>query len=213
MDTDADDALGDHAPALHEARLRFALGAVEAAGARSLLDLGCGSGALLKPALALPRLERIVGVERSSQAVAVARRELAAYLEGPEPRLTLIAGSFLEGLPEPGLHCDAVTLVETIEHLPPDRLDALAGCVFEAAAPALVVVTTPNRDYNPLYGLATHEHRDPDHRFEWGRGRFRAWAARLAGRTGYRVTHGAIGESDPTRGAPTQAAVFRRESG
>jgi small RNA 2'-O-methyltransferase len=71
-----------------------------------------------------------------------------------------------------------------------------------------VVVTTPNVEFNPLYGLGPGERRDPEHRFEWSRDRFRGWSHGVARRHGYRVRFQDIGELDPDRGSPTQMAVF-----
>ena len=38
--------------------------------------------------------------------------------------------------------------MEVIEHLDPERIPALERVVFGFAAPATVVVTTPNAEYN-----------------------------------------------------------------
>ena len=106
---------------------------------------------------------------------------------------------------------DAATLVEVIEHLDPPRLDAFARVVFERARPRLVVVTTPNREYNAKFeNLADGKLRHRDHRFEWTRAEFRAWAEEVGARFGYGVTFQPIGEEDPDLGAPTQMGVFTR---
>ena len=74
-----------------------------------------------------------------------------------------------------------------------------------------MIVTTPNVDYNALFpGLAAGALRHRDHRFEWTRAEFAAWAGAVAGRHGYAVEHAGIGPDDPSHGAPTQMAVFRR---
>lgn len=194
---------------LHDARLTFALGTVLNREARSLVDVGCGSGALLKRAAAEPQLRRLSGIEVSTQALAVARRELAPFLSAGDDRITLEQASCLEG--EAPLHgFDAATLVETIEHLDPRHLSALEHNLFRRARPATVVVTTPNREYNALYGLAAGELRDSDHRFEWDRARFRSWARRVARAHGYRLVFSGIGEAHPERGCPSQAVRFER---
>src|SRR5262249_58204180 len=58
---------------------------------------------------------------------------------------------------------DAAVLMEVIEHVDPDRLSALEQAVFGFAAPRTVVVTTPNREDNPEYGMTggPPRHRDP----------------------------------------------------
>jgi hypothetical protein len=81
--------------------------------------------------------------------------------------------------------------------------------VFGDARPRLVVITTPNREYNVLFeNMPEGRLRHPDHRFEWTRDEFRAWAERVAGAHGYRVAFHPLGPSDETHGAPSQMAVF-----
>ncbi|MFO7858672.1 MAG: methyltransferase domain-containing protein [Ectothiorhodospiraceae bacterium] len=192
---------------LHEARLRYALGALLDSGARTLVDIGCGSGALLKPAAAHGQFRHLLGLEVSGEALAVARRELAGPIADGRVEVMQTASLEGEGIPE---GFDAAALVETIEHIDPRRLQALEAALFERAQPDTVVITTPNREYNTLYGLAPGERRDPDHRFEWDRHRFAEWARRLARRYGYRVVLTGIGEGHPDYGCPTQAACLRR---
>ena len=83
--------------------------------------------------------------------------------------------------------------------------------MFGEARPATVVVTTPNAEYNTLFpNLAAGAFRHPDHRFEWARAEFQAWADRIGSTYGYRSALSGIGRQDQTLGAPTQMAVFTR---
>ncbi|MCP1676937.1 3' terminal RNA ribose 2'-O-methyltransferase Hen1 [Natronocella acetinitrilica] len=195
---------------LHDARLSFVIGGLLDSGAETVLDLGCGSGALLKRAIGRGEFARIVGVEASDEALAVARRELAGHTGMADGKLTLIHGSYLEEKQELA-GFDAAVLVETIEHLDPRKLSTLERTLFVAYRPQTVIVTTPNKEYNKLYGLADHEFRDPDHRFEWTRLKFRSWAQRIARSYGYRTIFGNIGEAHPALGSPTQAVRFTRD--
>jgi hypothetical protein len=105
---------------------------------------------------------------------------------------------------------DAAALIEVIEHLDPDRLPP-ERVVFGEARPATVVVTTPNAEYNALFpNLAAGAFRHPDHRFEWTRAEFQAWADRIGSTYGYRSMSSGIGRENQTLGAPTQMAVFTR---
>jgi hypothetical protein len=54
----------------------------------------------------------------------------------------------------------------------------------------------------------TFRHRD--HRFEWTRAEFRAWAEEAARRFGYAVRFAPVGPEDEAVGPPTQMAVFTR---
>jgi hypothetical protein len=83
--------------------------------------------------------------------------------------------------------------------------------VFGEARPGAVVLTTPNAEYNvrwPTLPAGRFRHRD--HRFEWTRAEFAAWAEAVAVRHGYVVAFHPVGEVDEEVGAPTQMAVFTR---
>ena len=204
-----DGVLGQQASSteLHDERLDAVLDVLRGAGVRSVLDLGCGSGALLARLVEDERFARIVGVDASAEALATAERRLGAA--GAEGRWELRHGSFLDPAPElAGL--GAAVLVEALEHVAPGELSRVERAVFGVLRPALVVLTTPNRDYNVRYGLAEGELRHPDHRFEWTRGRFRDWARSVGGRNGYAPEVSDVGRGDPLLGAPTQMGVFRR---
>jgi small RNA 2'-O-methyltransferase len=194
---------------LHEERLDAVVRALTAAGARTIVDLGCGSGSLLRRLAAEPAFTRIVGVDTSLEALRVAEAALGDALDGD--RVALRYGSFTE--PEEDLRgFDAAALVETIEHVEPSQLSRLERAVFARMQPGLAVVTTPNREYNVRYGLAEGELRHVDHRFEWPRARFRSWAEGVGERNGYRISFEDIGPADPLLGSPTQMAVFLRSA-
>jgi hypothetical protein len=98
-----------------------------------------------------------------------------------------------------------------VEHLDPGRLGAFERALFGYARPGLVVLTTPNAEYNALFeGLAAGELRHADHRFEWTRQQFAQWTADVAGRHGYQTQVSGVGPCDPELGCPSQLAVFRR---
>ena len=106
---------------------------------------------------------------------------------------------------------DAAAVMEVVEHLDPPRLAAFERVVFHFARPGTVVVTTPNVEYNVNYPtLAAGRFRHEDHRFEWTRQEFGAWASRVASAHGYAVRHLPVGPEDRAVGPPTQLAVFTR---
>lgn len=152
-----------HADSLDDDRHSVVLETLLAAGARSVLDLGCGTGLLLVRMLRHPQFRHIVGLERCALTLAEARDRCASADAGE--RLALLHGSFTDK--DEGLTgFDAAVLVETIEHVNPNRLSALEQAVFGCCRPPLVLLTTPNAEYNVLYGMAPGEFRHPDHRFE-----------------------------------------------
>lgn len=207
---DERDAFATEPDALQEQRLDAVAGRLRDCGATSVLDLGCGSGELVARLAAEACFERIVGVDRSPSILATARERLGpAVVDGA--RVRLLCASFAEA-DDRLAGFDAAALVETLEHVDPGRLALVERAVFAGYRPRTVIVTTPNREYNPCYGLADGALRHPDHRFEWGRARFRRWAQGVGERNGYAVTFDGIGEADEQYGCPTQMALFRQRS-
>ncbi|MGH8019474.1 MAG: methyltransferase domain-containing protein [Opitutaceae bacterium] len=186
------------------------LAVLKASGAQSILDLGCGEGKLLRRLLGEKQFIRITGMDVSHRALGVAADKLRLEQLAPmqRERITLLHGSLtyrdqrLAGF-------DAAAVIEVIEHLDPPRLAAFERVLFECARPKTVVLTTPNREYNVMWKtLPAGRFRHRDHRFEWTRAEFRAWAEAMAARFGYGVRFMSIGPEDPAVGAPTQMAVF-----
>jgi 3' terminal RNA ribose 2'-O-methyltransferase Hen1 len=197
---------------LHDQRLATVAATLQAKGARVIADLGCGEGKLLSLLARERWVERLIGVDASTRDLDRAQRRLKLGQPGgpPEGRITLLHGA-LTYRDRRWAEADAAVLVEVIEHLDPDRLPALTRVVFGEARPRLVVVTTPNADYNVLFPtLSAGAFRHADHRFEWSRAEFRAWAAVVADVHGYAAEFGDIGPADAEHGAPSQMAVFTR---
>src|SRR5262249_2275114 len=106
---------------------------------------------------------------------------------------------------------DAAALVEVIEHIEPDRLASVERVVFEFAKPGVVVVTTPNGEYNArVEGMQPGQLRHADHRFEWTRGEFQAWVTGISSRFGYAARIEPVGAEDEMFGPPSQMAIFER---
>ena len=107
---------------------------------------------------------------------------------------------------------EAAALVEVIEHLDEPRLSALRQNIFGFLKPKIVVITTPNVEYNVLYeNLSAGTMRHKDHRFEWSRAEFQTWANEICTIYNYKVTFENLGEIDENVGAPSQMAVFFSE--
>ena len=197
---------------LAEQRRHAVLAELHQTGAARVLDLGCGSGALLVDLVRDKALTEIVGVDISPQALAMAERRLKLD-RAPErvrARVSLLQ-SALTYADDRLVGFDAAVLMEVVEHIDPPRLPALAAAVFGHARPSTVLVTTPNVEYNVRYeGLTAMRHHD--HRFEWSRAEFAAWCTQVADRYGYAVRVTGVGEADPDLGYPTQLATFSRSA-
>lgn len=217
---DADDAPATPGPedsleqavSLNEQRHGTVLAALRGCGARTVLDLGCGEGKLLRDLLADRQFERIVGMDVSIRSLEIAHRRLKLdrIPDRQAERIKLMHGSLMyrdRRLAE----FDAAAVVEVIEHFDPPRLSAFERVVFEFARPRTVVVTTPNSEYNVKWQtLPAGQFRHSDHRFEWTREEFQNWANRIASQHGYSVRFVAVGPVDDLVGAPTQMGVFDR---
>jgi small RNA 2'-O-methyltransferase len=194
---------------LHQERLDAVVTALLASGARTVLDLGCGRGELLEQLLACPQFKKIVGVDVSAASLQAAEELLRPHPAADRERLAFIQSSYTE-VDERLFGFDAALLVETIEHIESHQLSQVEQVVFACYQPNTVILTTPNREYNVLYGLAKGAVRHRGHRFEWERARFQRWACGVAERNGYRVKFFDVGDLDPVLGGSTQMAVFSR---
>ena len=61
-----------------------------------------------------------------------------------------------------------------MEHLDSPVLDDVPYSIFGILRPHVVVMTTPNAEYNVLFPEFSG-FRHPDHRFEWTRHQFQTW--------------------------------------
>ena len=197
---------------LAEQRMGAVMAALRSAGAKRVLDLGCGEGRLLRELLKDKTFAEIVGLDVSHRVLEIAAQRL--HLDNlptmQKERIRLLHGSLtyrdarLAGY-------DAATVVEVIEHQDAPRLAAFERVLFEFAHPQTVVVTTPNVEYNVKFEtLPAGKMRHKDHRFEWTRAEFQSWATSMATRFGYSVRFLPVGPEDQTVGSPTQMGIFTR---
>jgi 3' terminal RNA ribose 2'-O-methyltransferase Hen1 len=209
---DAEEATLERPLSLNEQRLSTALAALKGSGATRVLDLGCGEGRLLKLLLEERQFAEILGMDVSYRALEIASDRLRLDRLPPKQRerIRLIHGSLMyRDSRITGF--DAAAVVEVIEHLDRPRLAAFERVVFEFARPGVVVLTTPNAEFNVRWeSLPAGEFRHRDHRFEWTRAQFREWAQRIADRFGYAVRFAPVGPEEAEVGSPTQMGIFSR---
>ena len=211
-------AESDDAPAeqdkpvpLNTLRMEAVRNAVLASGAASVLDAGCGEGRLVALLLKEPQIQKITACDVSVMALekAAKRLHLDRMPEVQREKLTLFQGSLtyrdkrMDGM-------DCACVIEVLEHIDLNRLPALERNLFGFVAPRTAVLTTPNREYNAVYGMAPGSLRHSDHRFEWTRAEFAAWTERVCATYGYTAAIRGIGAVDENFGCPTQMVVFTR---
>jgi len=182
-------------------------------GAKRVGDFGCGAGTLTRALLADKQIDTIVAVDVSARALQLAARDLRLERMPTKQRARLkIFQSALTYRDDRLAGLDAAVLMEVIEHVDPERLPALERAVFGFAAPDTIVVTTPNAEFNVHFDtLPAGAMRHRDHRFEWTRAEFAAWAQRAANAYHYQVEFRPVGAEHPDAGPPTQLAVFDRQ--
>ena len=207
---DAEEAVVEDKLSLHQQRLGAVLAVLKGSGAHRILDLGCGEGRLLQLLMKEKQFTTLLGMDVSHRVLEIAADRLNFERLPPlqRERISLIHGSLMYR--DPRLSgFDAAACVEVIEHLDPPRLAAFERVVFEFDHPPLIAITTPNAEYNVMWeSLPAGKFRHRDHRFEWTRAEFEAWAQAICTRFGYQVRFMGVGDEDAQVGSPSQMAVF-----
>jgi 3' terminal RNA ribose 2'-O-methyltransferase Hen1 len=197
---------------LHQQRLGKVVETLKESGVQTVLDLGCGEGKLLRLLLQEQQFTQILGMDVSYRSLQIAqeRLHLDELPDRQRERIQLKHGSLMYR-DESLAGYDAAAVVEVIEHLDADRLKAFEKVLFQYAQPKMIVITTPNREYNVMWpDLPAGQLRHPDHRFEWSRAEFEEWATNIAGEYGYSVRFENLGPEYPDVGSPSQMGVFQR---
>lgn len=112
------------------------------------------------------------------------------------------------------LGSDVVVAIELIEHLFPDELEQFPSTVFGFIQPKLVIITTPNYDFNILFENG-NSFRHYDHKFEFTKRQFADWVYNITQKYDYNVELYGIGEppiNSENVGYCSQMAVFQKLS-
>jgi 3' terminal RNA ribose 2'-O-methyltransferase Hen1 len=195
---------------LHEKRIKVVVEKLLEYGAERVLDLGCGEGKLIRQLIKQKQFSEIVGMDVSYNELIKAKERLHFDEMSPKQksRINLFQGSLtykdkrLEGY-------DAAAVIEVIEHLDLNRLNAFERVIFEFAKPKTIIITTPNKEYNVMWEkIEQDDMRHDDHRFEWTRQEFSEWSKKIGEKYNYMIKLLPIGEEVEKIGAPSQMAIF-----
>ncbi|ORX55164.1 hypothetical protein DM01DRAFT_1335464 [Hesseltinella vesiculosa] len=197
-------------PALWEQRRFFILDQLKQHNAKRIMDYGCGecsvTSFLISPGTDDDHhFDHLVGIDIDPNVLEEAKTACQPwptdYTQLRDWPLTvdLYQGS-VDNYDErfQSMGCDAWICSEVIEHLHEDTLHGLRTVLFGHYAPPLVIVTTPNAEYNHhfpnlFYGTPHSQFRHDDHKFEWTRAEFQAWCLGIADEYGYTTEFHGIG--------------------
>ncbi|CAM9307108.1 unnamed protein product [Rangifer tarandus platyrhynchus] len=205
-------------PPLYKQRYQFVKNLVEQHQPKKVADLGCGDVCLLAILKYQKCIEELVGVDINEGRLKWSGSRLSPCVgDHLDPReldlaITLYHGSVLEKDCRL-LGFDLAACIELIEHFDSEDLAKFPEVVFGYMSPAIIVISTPNSEFNSLFPCAVF--RDSDHKFEWSRMQFQTWALDVASRYSYSVEFTGVGE--PPTGAEdvgycTQIGVFRKKA-
>lgn len=119
-------------------------------------------------------------------------------------------------IPDERLVADCIIMIEVIEHLVPKDVESITKVVFGFYQPKYVIVTTPNREFNPLFDdFDQTKFRHPDHKFEWDRGEFTNYCQQVCSAYPYQFVIDGVGEFEDSApfgfGKSTQIVAFKRD--
>ena len=199
---------------LNELRYQRVVKIIENLSVReSIVDFGAGEGKLSVRLGFIPGVKEILAVEPTEkEQLRALKRFTEASRKDDFITPTPIWGS-LYYYDEQLRAKDIMILNEVIEHIDENRLPRVMNTIFGSYKPKVLIITTPNVEYNTVYQMNEEEVRHKDHRFEWTRADFSAWTYSLARDYSYDVQLDGIGEEVKGYGHPSQIAIFTRQGG
>lgn len=178
---------------------------------RHIVDMGAGEGKLSARLAYIPGVESILAVEPSGQS-RLRAMERFAKLDGragvvamPEP----VIGSLFY-FDKQMQNQDVMILCEVIEHIEEYRLNGIMNTIMSDYQPKVLLVTTPNKEYNEVYAMEQESFRHHDHRFEWTRTELASRCEEWAQQGNYAYKIRGVGENAEGFGQPTQLVIFER---
>ncbi|KAI0236512.1 Small RNA 2'-O-methyltransferase [Lamellibrachia satsuma] len=184
-----------------------------------VVDFGCGSCHVFPYLKQVVTIEDITGVDCDRSLLEMKRFAVKPLLSDFQDRyrrmtpltMRLFHGSLAQ-YDSRLCNCEAAILIEVIEHLTVQELAAMPRVLFAEVQPQLIIITTPNAEFNVLFPNFSGM-RHEDHKFEWTRDEFQKWCEVQTLKYGYSVEFDGVGEDPGGRrdlGHCSQLAVFHR---
>lgn len=204
-------------PPLYKQRYFFVKNLVQQHKPKKVADLGFGDATLIWMLKYHHCIEHLVGVDTyagstSQWEISNLSPSVGDYLvpRDLDLTITLYRGSAVQK-DSRLVGFDLMTCIELIEHLDSEDLAKFPEVVFGYYSPRIIIISTPNSEFNPLFPASTFRHLD--HKFEWNRIQFQTWASDVANLYNYSVEFTGVGS--PPAGAEhvgycTQIGVFQK---
>ena len=179
---------------------------------KTVLDYGCGEGNLESILANESSISQITFTDISFNALKNTKFRIRSKMKNEDYDNKF--SSFQSSLLYRDERCrnfDCICLIEVIEHIELNRLDTIVENIFGYYKSKIIIITTPNREYNIKYEFLEEDKlRHPDHRFEFTRDEFYKFVNNIVDndRYPYNAIIESIGEIDDTVGSPTMMAVF-----
>jgi len=186
-----------------------------------MADFGCAEGGFVTRLKKLPYLTTLYAVDISDSSLDECQERAAPipwdiiFGRFVSLELSVVKADITKNDPL-FQNLDAITCIELIEHLPAEQLKCFPATVFGFFKPRIVIISTPNREFNVLFPtLKDGRFRHWDHKFEWTRDQFQPWCHDICKSYGYTVEFSGVGQtSDQTThhvGFCTQIAIFTQQ--
>ncbi|KAI8340350.1 hypothetical protein EDC96DRAFT_468920, partial [Choanephora cucurbitarum] len=215
---------GRFVPSLWKQRRQFILDTLDRFQIETVLDYGCGEASVLS-VLCCPDtpFRKLAGIDIDPEVLEEAVEACKPHASDHAfPRASPLSVDIYQGsigVADARLRdYEAIVCSEVIEHVYPDVLEGFLDVTLGTYQPRLMIVTTPNAEYNVYfpnlqYGTPHSLFRHDDHKFEWTRAQFEAWCQTGATKYGYQVEFHGIGllsgkEDALDHGHCTQACIF-----
>ncbi|MGE6258150.1 3' terminal RNA ribose 2'-O-methyltransferase Hen1 [Heyndrickxia sporothermodurans] len=182
----------------------------ESAPKETIIDFGSGEGKLSARLGFVDGVKEILAVEPSEAATLKAKIRFEKVAKDNQFLVPTTLWGSLFYYDERFKNKDILILCEVIEHIDEARLPKIMDLIFHEYQPKMIIITTPNKEYNKVYELNDHMRHD-DHRFEWTREYFQNWCTERAEIYPYSLSFEGIGEENEQYGFPTQMCVFSRK--
>lgn len=199
-------------PRLYAETLAATLALIRMSKPESVLDLDCKDevGILTRALVRERYIKRVIGVSIDERHVRVAKALLPKTPLPHRPTIEMYRLDMTRAADRKIVgNIDCITLVEVIEHI---KSKTWISNIF-AQNPGLLIVTTPNKDFNSIYPpmlLCDNGLRDPDHKYEFSQQEFSDWSHYYAKRYDYSVDILPLGPAHVAYGPAGLLAVFQK---